>query len=110
MLRIVTFKNVEMLTEQMLAKLNSNLTTVRFRSKLRPLKYKNVGIKEVDNQYYDKEYTKDTEYTEQEIDQKREKMDTFLKNIDTTLTAEQKEYVAKLKRQMKGGPKSPRCK
>ena len=31
------------------------------------------------------------------------------KNIDTTLTAEQKEYVDKLKKKIRGGVNSPRC-
>lgn len=30
-------------------------------------------------------------------------------SIDTTLTEEQKEYVAKIKKQIRGGHKSPRC-
>lgn len=113
MLRIANFRNTfasVSLTGKSSVQFNNNLTSVRFRSKLRPLRYKNGIIKEADKSYYDEEYTKDTEYTEQEIDQKREKMDNFLKNIDTTLTPEQRVHVEKLKKQMKGGPKSPRCK
>jgi hypothetical protein len=30
-------------------------------------------------------------------------------SIDTTLTDEQKEYVAKLRKKMRGGDRSPRC-
>lgn len=49
----------------------------------------------------------------------REKTDTkfdlvpiqdIASSIDTTLTEEQKEYVAKIKKQIRGGHKSPRCK
>jgi hypothetical protein len=37
-------------------------------------------------------------------------IDDYVKTIDTTLTPEQKEYVESIKRKIKGGPNSPRCK
>lgn len=36
-------------------------------------------------------------------------VDSFVKGIDTTLSPEQKEYVEKLKKRLKGGKNSPKC-
>ena len=36
-------------------------------------------------------------------------IDEFIKNIDTTLTPEQREKVEKIKHQIRGGPNQPRC-
>lgn len=49
------------------------------------------------------------ETDEKVIAAKIEQMNKYISSIDTTLTPEKRAHVEKLKKKMKGGPKSPRC-
>jgi uncharacterized protein YdcH (DUF465 family) len=51
----------------------------------------------------------ENESREKVLLEKIDEMNDFLANIDTTLTPSQREHVEKLKKSIKGGPKSPRC-